>query len=40
MDIILDKIKKSGYAGLTAEEKEKLFSVSSRLRHDDPHDNG
>lgn len=40
MDIILDKIKKSGYAGLTAEEKEKLFSVSSRLRHDAPHDNG
>lgn len=38
MDIILDKIKKSGYAGLTDEEKEKLFSVSSRLRQN--HDNG
>ena len=27
---ILEKIKKSGYAGLTAEEKRKLFEASNR----------
>ena len=28
LDIILDKIKKSGYASLTEEEKRRLFQVS------------
>ena len=30
IDRILEKIKKSGYAGLTAEEKQKLFDASNR----------
>ncbi|MCR5140796.1 MAG: rhomboid family intramembrane serine protease [Bacteroidaceae bacterium] len=30
IDRILEKIKKSGYAGLTAEEKRKLFEASNR----------
>jgi len=30
IDCILEKIKKSGYAGLTAEEKQKLFDASNR----------
>ena len=32
LDAILDKIKQSGYAGLTDEEKKKLFDVSSRVK--------
>jgi hypothetical protein len=28
LDIILDKIKKSGYASLTEDEKRRLFKVS------------
>lgn len=30
LDIILDKIKKSGYTSLTADEKKRLFQVSSK----------
>lgn len=30
LDIILDKIKKSGYSALTTEEKSRLFQVSSK----------
>ena len=30
VDIILDKISKSGYASLTKEEKEKLFKLSKK----------
>ena len=32
LDIILDKIKKSGYSALTAEEKKRLFDVSKRIK--------
>lgn len=32
LDLILDKIKKSGYSALTAEEKKRLFEVSSRIK--------
>ena len=32
LDLILDKIKKSGYTALTAEEKKRLFEVSSRIK--------
>ncbi len=32
LDEILDKIKKSGYTSLTAEEKRRLFEVSSRMK--------
>ncbi len=32
LDIILDKIKKSGYSSLTAEERRRLFDVSSRIK--------
>lgn len=32
LDIILDKIKKSGYSSLTAAEKKRLFDVSNRIR--------
>lgn len=32
LDIILDKIKKSGYTSLTAAERDRLFSVSSRIK--------
>ena len=32
LDIILDKIKKSGYTALTAEEKKRLFDVSKRIK--------
>lgn len=32
LDEILDKIKKSGYAGLTAEERRKLFDVSKKIK--------
>lgn len=32
LDEILDKIKKSGYTSLTAEEKRRLFDVSSRMK--------
>lgn len=32
IDPILDKIKKSGYASLTAEEKRRLFEASSRMK--------
>ncbi len=32
MDIILDKIKKSGYASLTEAERRKLFNASSKLK--------
>lgn len=32
LDIILDKIKKSGYSSLTAEERKRLFDVSSRIK--------
>ncbi len=31
LNIILDKIKKSGYASLTAEEKKRLFDVSRNI---------
>lgn len=31
LDAILDKIKKSGYASLTADEKRRLFDVSKRV---------
>ncbi len=30
IDVILDKIKKSGYESLSAEEKAKLFNASNR----------
>ena len=30
IDRILEKIKKSGYGGLTTEEKKKLFDASNR----------
>ncbi|MEG0701545.1 MAG: rhomboid family intramembrane serine protease, partial [Muribaculaceae bacterium] len=30
MNIILDKIKKSGYSSLSADEKKKLFDVSKK----------
>ncbi len=32
LDEILDKIKKSGYGGLTDEERRRLFDVSSRIK--------
>lgn len=32
LDSILDKIKKSGYTSLSAEEKRKLFEVSKRIK--------
>ncbi|MBE6319097.1 MAG: rhomboid family intramembrane serine protease [Bacteroidales bacterium] len=32
LDKILDKIKKSGYTALSAEEKKRLFEVSSRIK--------
>lgn len=32
LDIILDKIKKSGYSALTAEERKRLFDVSRRMK--------
>lgn len=32
LDAILDKVKKSGYTGLTAEEKRELFDVSRRIK--------
>lgn len=32
IDSILDKIKKSGYASLTADEKKRLFEASSRMK--------
>ena len=32
LDEILDKIKKSGYTSLTAEEKKRLFDVSRRIK--------
>lgn len=32
LDIILDKIKKSGYTALSAEEKKRLFDVSKRIK--------
>lgn len=32
LDEILDKIKKSGYAGLTTEERKKLFDVSRKIK--------
>lgn len=32
LDEILDKIKKSGYGGLTEEERRRLFDVSSRIK--------
>ncbi len=32
LDEILDKVKKSGYAALSKEEKQKLFDVSRRIR--------
>ncbi len=32
LDKILDKIKKSGYTALTAEEKKRLFDVSKRIK--------
>lgn len=32
LDRILDKIKKSGYTALSAEEKKRLFDVSSRIK--------
>lgn len=31
MDIILEKIKKSGYTSLTQEEKKKLFDISNKV---------
>ena len=30
VDVILDKISKSGYSSLTKEEKEKLFKLSDK----------
>lgn len=32
LDIILDKIKKSGYSSLTTAERDRLFSVSSKIK--------
>lgn len=32
LDVILDKIKKSGYAGLTADERRRLFSLSRNIK--------
>lgn len=32
LDLILDKIKKSGYTALSAEEKKRLFNVSKRIK--------
>ncbi len=32
LDSILDKIKKSGYAGLTAEERKRLFDISRNIK--------
>ena len=32
LDRILDKIKKSGYTALSADEKKRLFDVSSRIK--------
>lgn len=32
MDSILDKIKKSGYSSLTADERKRLFDVSRRIK--------
>ena len=32
LDLILDKIKKSGYTSLTHSERDRLFSVSSRIK--------
>ena len=32
LDKILDKIKKSGYTALSAEEKKRLFDVSKRIK--------
>lgn len=32
LDIILDKIRSSGYASLTAEERRRLFEISSRIK--------
>lgn len=32
LDTILDKIKKSGYSSLTAQERKRLFDVSSRIK--------
>ena len=32
LDIILDKIKKSGYSALTADERKRLFDVSRRMK--------
>lgn len=32
LDAILDKIKKSGYTALTADEKKRLFDVSKRIK--------
>lgn len=32
LDDILDKVKKSGYGGLSKEEKQKLFDVSRRIK--------
>lgn len=32
LDEILDKVKKSGYGGLSKEEKQKLFDVSRRIK--------
>ena len=32
LDTILDKIKKSGYTSLTLAERDRLFSVSSRIK--------
>lgn len=32
LDIILDKIKKSGYSSLTPDERRRLFEVSSRIK--------
>lgn len=32
LDVILDKIKKSGYSSLTPQERKRLFDVSSRIK--------
>ena len=32
LDAILDKVKRSGYSGLTDEEKKRLFDVSKRIK--------
>ena len=32
LDAILDKIKKSGYSSLTASERDRLFSVSRKIK--------